>query len=212
VARCLEIPFSEINELTKLLPNVYKDEKGETKPITIKKALELEPKLKDLQASNPVYKEVIDIAQKLEGLYRQAGMHAAGIVIADSHLWDFVPVFRGTDDELITQFSMSDVEQAGLVKFDFLGLKTLDVIYYAEQHINERLTAELQAKDVDKLWQTPAPKAPLGQQRGPAAAASHLRRGLRRDRAVAPPCSETDGVDSPSGFRCSPSMTPRSTS
>jgi DNA polymerase-3 subunit alpha len=155
VARCLEVPFAEVNALTKLLPNTYKDKKGNTKPITLEKAIELEPKLRQLTEESEVYKEVVEIARKLEGLYRQAGMHAAGIVIADSNLWEVVPIFRGNDDELVTQFSMTDVEDAGLVKFDFLGLKTLDVIYHAERHTNVRLEKELNEKDIAALWKHP---------------------------------------------------------
>lgn len=155
VARCLELPFHEVNALTKLLPNTYKDDKGNPKPITIEKALELEPKLRQLTEENETYREVVEIARKLEGLYRQAGMHAAGVVIADAELWNVVPVFRGSDKELVTQFSMADVEDAGLVKFDFLGLKTLDVIYHAEIHANQRIADLLRAKDVEGLWQHP---------------------------------------------------------
>ena len=151
VARCLELPFNEVNALTKLLPAMYKDAKGSAKPITIDKALEIEPQLRQLADSNETYAEVIEIAKKLENLYRQAGMHAAGIVIGNDDLWNIVPVFKGHDNELITQFSMNDVEDAGLVKFDFLGLKTLDVIYYAEQHVNERLERELAAGDIEAL-------------------------------------------------------------
>ena len=151
VARCLELPFSEVNALTKLLPAMYKDEKGSAKPITIDKALEIEPQLRQLADANETYAEVIEIAKKLENLYRQAGMHAAGIVIGNDDLWNIVPVFRGNDNELVTQFSMNDVEDAGLVKFDFLGLKTLDVIYHAERHVNERLERELVAGDVEAL-------------------------------------------------------------
>jgi DNA polymerase-3 subunit alpha len=152
VARSLEVPFAEVNAITKLLPNTYKDDKGNVKPMTIEKALEMEPKFRELEQEKPIYKEVIGIAKKLEGLYRQAGMHAAGIVIADDELWKTVPVFRGTEGELVTQFSMSDVEAAGLVKFDFLGLKTLDVIDHAEKLINHRIRTELNAKNVDALW------------------------------------------------------------
>ena len=155
VARCLELPFNEVNELTKLLPNVYKDEKGGTKPITIEKAIELEPKLREKRDQNDTYREVIETALKLEGLYRQAGMHAAGIVIGDTDLWETVPCFKGNDNELVTMFNMTDVEDAGLVKFDFLGLKTLDVIYHAERHVNERLERELAAKDTKALLQHP---------------------------------------------------------
>jgi DNA polymerase-3 subunit alpha len=151
VARSLEVPFNEVNELTKLLPNTYKDDKGNVKPITIEKALEMEPRLRSLQDEKPVYRKIIEIAEKLEGLYRQAGMHAAGIVIADSDLWDAVPVFYGNDGELITQFSMADVEDAGLVKFDFLGLKTLDVIFHAESHVNRRVEEEAARNDYEAL-------------------------------------------------------------
>lgn len=162
VARCLEVPFAEVNALTKLLPNTYKDKKGNTRPITLEKAIELEPKLRQLTEESAVYKEVVEIARKLEGLYRQAGMHAAGIVIADSDLWEVVPIFRGNDNELITQFSMTDVEDAGLVKFDFLGLKTLDVIYHAERHANARLQRELDDKDIAALWKHPHVRAAAG--------------------------------------------------
>ena len=152
VARCLEIPFAEVNGLTKLLPNTYKDKKGNVRPITIEKALEIEPKLRQLTAENETYREVVDIATKLEGLYRQAGMHAAGIVIGNDDLWNVVPVFRGSDGELVTQYSMVDVEDAGLVKFDFLGLKTLDVIDHAERLVNVRLQAEIERGDVDAIY------------------------------------------------------------
>jgi DNA polymerase III subunit alpha len=155
VSRCLEVPFAEVNALTKLLPNTYKDAKGNVRPITIEKALEIEPKLRELQNEKSVYKEVIEIARRLEGLYRQAGMHAAGIVIGNTDLWDVVPVFRGNDDELITQFSMADVELAGLVKFDFLGLKTLDVIDFAEKRINAEVEALAEVKDAASLLRRP---------------------------------------------------------
>ena len=155
VARCLELPFHEVNELTKLIPHFYKDEKGSTKPITLDKAIELEPRLRDKMNQSDTYREVIDIARKLEGLYRQAGMHAAGIVIGNSELWDIVPCFKGSDNELVTQFNMVDVEDAGLVKFDFLGLKTLDVIYGAERHVNQRIERELKNGDVEALYKHP---------------------------------------------------------
>lgn len=151
VARCLELPFSEINELTKLLPATYKTESGGVKPITIDKAIELEPRLRQLMEEEGRYQEVIRIARKLENLYRQAGMHAAGVVIGNDDLWRIVPVFRGNDGELVTQFNMVDVEEAGLVKFDFLGLKTLDVIDHAAKHANRRIAAELAAGDLDAL-------------------------------------------------------------
>jgi DNA polymerase-3 subunit alpha len=161
VARALEVPFTDVNAITKLLPDVYKDDKGNPKPITIDKALEIEPRLRELTEAKPIYREVIDIAKRLEGLYRQSGMHAAGIVISDEALWDVVPVFKGKGGELVAQYSMSDVEEAGLVKFDFLGLKTLDVIDYAEQHVNARIRQEVARQDADALWTHPHVKLPF---------------------------------------------------
>ena len=85
---------------------------------------------------------MLSVARTLEGLYRQAGMHAGGVVISDKPLPEDVPVFVGPGGELITQFDKDMVEQAGLVKFDFLGLKTLDLISCAQQLINQRIERE----------------------------------------------------------------------
>ena len=134
VGRALELPFAEVNELTKLIPNGL----VEGKKVTIAKALELEPKLTAIQEEKPVYKDVLRIARALEGLNRNTGMHAAGVVIGDKPLWEYVPVCRGKDGELITQFAKEEVEEAGLVKFDFLGLKTLTVVANAVRHIHKR--------------------------------------------------------------------------
>jgi len=130
----MDIPFTEMNELTKLIPNGL----VEGKKVTIEKALELEPKLREMQEQKPAYKEIISIARALEGLNRQTGMHAAGVVIGDKPLWEYVPVCRGKDGELVTQFAKDEVELAGLVKFDFLGLKTLTVIANAVKHVRRR--------------------------------------------------------------------------
>lgn len=133
VGRVMGLPFAEVNELTKLIPNLLNGKK-----VSIDKALEVEPRLKEIQKEKPIYREVIDIARALEGLNRQTGMHAAGIVIGDRPLYDFVPMCRGKDGELVTQFAKDEVEDAGLVKFDFLGLKTLTVIANAIRHIHQR--------------------------------------------------------------------------
>ncbi len=137
VARTLGIPFSEINELTKPMPLLIEGQKPD-----LDEALEFAPKLKEKAAQDPVYQRILDTARVLEGLYRQAGMHAAGVVISDKPLVEYVPLFAGQHGELITQFDKDKVEYAGLVKFDFLGLKTLDVIANAEDLVNERLKAE----------------------------------------------------------------------
>ena len=76
--------------------------------------MELEPKLKEIQKSNPVYEKIISNAKILEGLHRGTGMHAAGIVIAESELWNYVPVCRGKNGELVTQYAKDEVEEAGL--------------------------------------------------------------------------------------------------
>ena len=97
-----------------------------------------EPELKQLYNESPLHRELLDLAAALEGLNRNAGMHAAGIVIGEKPLWEYVPCFRGQNDEIVTQFAMNDVEKAGLVKFDFLGLKTLTVIDTAVKLINQQ--------------------------------------------------------------------------
>jgi DNA polymerase-3 subunit alpha len=123
VGRVMGLPFSDLNELTRNLPALV-----EGHPVTMQWALDNEPKFKQLMADKPEYKELVEIATALEGLHRNAGMHAAGIVISETPLWDTVPVYRGQDGEYVTQFAKEEVEEAGLVKFDFLGLKTLTVI------------------------------------------------------------------------------------
>lgn len=133
VARVLGLSFSESNELTKNIPNLI-----DGKPATITKALEIDPRLRERMDNDPRIREVIEIAQALEGLNRQAGMHAAGVVIADKPLWEYVPLYQPSGEKaLVTQFAKDEVEEAGLIKFDFLGLKTLTVIDNAIRMINE---------------------------------------------------------------------------
>ncbi len=139
VARTLGIPFSEINELTKPMPLLIEGRKPD-----LDEALEYAPKLKQKSLEDPVYKRIIDTARVLEGLYRQVGIHAAGIVISDKLLTDYVPVFAGQHGEIVTQFDKDKIEYIGLIKFDFLGLKTLDVIANAENLINLKLKKENQ--------------------------------------------------------------------
>ncbi len=137
VARTLGITFSEINELTKPMPLLIDGKKPD-----LEQALEYAPKLKEKAKEDPLYARVLATAKVLEGLYRQAGMHAAGVVIGEKPLIEYVPVFLGQNGELVTQFDKDKVEDAGLVKFDFLGLKTLDVIAQAETLINDRIERE----------------------------------------------------------------------
>ncbi|HZH03383.1 MAG TPA: DNA polymerase III subunit alpha, partial [Myxococcaceae bacterium] len=140
VCRVFGLPYSEGDRIAKLVPEVLN--------ITLKDAIEMEPRLKEMQTAPTVLgsaegrdvtsKDVLDIALALEGLHRQAGMHAAGVVIADKPLWEYVPVYQPPGEKaLITQFAKDEVEAAGLVKFDFLGLKTLTVIQHALDVINK---------------------------------------------------------------------------
>jgi DNA polymerase-3 subunit alpha len=146
IARVMAIPYAEADKVAKLVPDPVQG-----KAPTIDEALAEEPKLRELyeDPSGP-YKELIDHARALEGLNRHAGMHAAGIVIAEKPLWEYVPVSRGPDGELVSQFAKDEVEQAGLVKFDFLGLKTLTVIDITLGHVRkERPGFDLDAVPLD---------------------------------------------------------------
>jgi DNA polymerase-3 subunit alpha len=152
VCRVFGLPFSEGDRIAKLVPEVLN--------ITLKDAIEMEPRLKEMiekptmliapavpggdgQSREVSSKDVLEIALALEGLHRQAGMHAAGVVIADKPLWEFVPVYQPPGEKtLITQFAKDEVEAAGLVKFDFLGLKTLTVIQHALDLVNRGKTAD----------------------------------------------------------------------
>ncbi len=123
VGRVLQMPYGQVDRLCKLVPN------NPANPVTLNEAIEGEEKLQEARDSDPVVKRLLEIAQKLEGLYRHASTHAAGVVIADRPLIDLVPLYRDPRSTLpVTQFNMKWVEPAGLVKFDFLGLKTLTVL------------------------------------------------------------------------------------
>jgi DNA polymerase-3 subunit alpha len=146
IARVMEIPFAEADRLAKLVPEPVQ---GKTPPV--REAIEAEPELKKLYAESPMHRELLDIAAALEGLNRHAGMHAAGVVIAERPLWEYVPCFRGQNGEIVTQFAMKEVEKAGLVKFDFLGLKTLTVIQTAVRLINGARAADQPAFKIEAI-------------------------------------------------------------
>ncbi len=129
VGRVLEMPYAEADKVAKLVPNQLN--------ITLQQALDQEPRLRELVETDAKVKELMTIAQSLEGLARHASTHAAGVVISEGPLTDHVPLYKGANDEIVTQYSMGDVEKIGLVKFDFLGLKTLTMIRRAETLINE---------------------------------------------------------------------------
>jgi DNA polymerase-3 subunit alpha len=123
VGRVMGLPFGQVDKICKLVPN------NPAQPVKLAQAIEGEPQLQAMIAEDEAVARLIEIARKLEGLYRHASTHAAGIVIGDRPLDELIPLFRDPrSDLLVTGFDMKWVEQAGLVKFDFLGLKTLSVL------------------------------------------------------------------------------------
>ncbi len=120
VGRALDIPLREVDEIAKMIPDVLN--------ISLDEALKQEQRLSDLAKQNSDVAELISICRTLEGLTRHASTHAAGVVIADKPLDEYLPLYRGKNGELVTQYDMKRVEKIGLVKFDFLGLRNLTVI------------------------------------------------------------------------------------
>ncbi len=126
VGRVLGLPFGQVNRVAELIPN------NPAKPVTLGQAIDGEPKLQEMRDSDESVRRLLEVALQLEGLYRHASTHAAGVVIGDRPLIDLVPLYRDPKaDTLVTQYSMKYVEQAGLVKFDFLGLTTLTILKQA---------------------------------------------------------------------------------
>lgn len=133
VGRVLQMPYPQVDRLCKLVPN------NPASPTSLPDAILLEPKLRQARDEEEIVGRMLDIAVKLEGLYRNASTHAAGVVIADRPLQELVPIYRDPRSEMpVTQFSMKWVEPGGLVKFDFLGLKTLTVISKTEKLLAKR--------------------------------------------------------------------------
>lgn len=120
VGRVMGLPYAEIDRIAKLIPN--------TLNITLDHALKQEPRLEELIKNDDKLQTLFSIAKSLEGLSRHASTHAAGVVISNKPLMEYLPLYRGQDGELMTQYPMKEVDAIGLVKFDFLGLKTLTVV------------------------------------------------------------------------------------
>ncbi|MDC7127342.1 MAG: DNA polymerase III subunit alpha, partial [Spirochaetales bacterium] len=131
VARVLEIPYSESDKIAKLVPD--------EKKMSVEKALEMEPELKQFEERGGAYAELFDTAKRLEGLNRHASTHAAGIVIGQTKLTDYVPLYRDKNGAISTQYTMDQIEPCGLVKMDFLGLKTLTLIKNTEDLIKKHI-------------------------------------------------------------------------
>ncbi|HKF45585.1 MAG TPA: DNA polymerase III subunit alpha [Thermoanaerobaculia bacterium] len=140
VARVLSLPVALGDKIAKLVPD--------GPDVTFKKALEESPLLREAIETDPSVQKVVRIAERLEGLSRHAGMHAAGVVIAPRPITDYLPLYRTNKDEITTQFDMNAVEKMGLLKIDFLGLITLDIIDDTLERIAAR---EGQAPDLSRL-------------------------------------------------------------
>ena len=133
VGRVLAIPYGYVDKICKLVPT------NPANPLTLGQAIESEPQLRKMRDEDPTVAQMMNVALKLEGLFRNASTHAAGVVIGDRPLVELVPLYRDPDSQLpATQFNMKTVEATGLVKFDFLGLKTLDVLQMAVELLKNR--------------------------------------------------------------------------
>jgi len=143
VGRVMGLPYAEVDRIAKLIPN--------TLNITLDQAIKQEPRLEELIRSDPKFQSLFSIAKSLEGLSRHASTHAAGVVISNKPLMEYLPLYRSQDGELMTQFPMKEVEAIGLVKFDFLGLKTLTVVNHTIQLIerNHGIKIELSQIPLD---------------------------------------------------------------
>jgi DNA polymerase-3 subunit alpha len=145
VGRVLEMPYGQVDRICKMVPN------NPANPVMLKEAIDGEPALQAMRDEDETVARLIQVAMKLEGLYRHASTHAAGVVIGDRALSDLVPLYRDPRSDMpVTQFNMKFVEQAGLVKFDFLGLKTLTVLARAVELIEKRgITLDLSTLPLD---------------------------------------------------------------
>ncbi len=141
VSRVYGLPYSEADMLAKLVP----DELG----ITLSKALEMEPKFAELMKGDPKVERIIEISKRLEGLLRHASIHAAGVIITNEPLVNYCPLYKGREGEQVVQFDKDFSELIGLVKFDFLGLKTLTVIQHAVNFIQRDHKADFDIESID---------------------------------------------------------------
>ena len=129
VGRAMNISYGEVDRIAKMIPNVLN--------IKLEEAIKREPRLREEEKNNPRIKKLLDLSRALEGLNRHSSTHAAGVVISDLPLVERIPLCKSPKDEVVTQFSMNDISEVGLTKFDFLGLKTLTVIKNALKFIRD---------------------------------------------------------------------------
>ena len=145
VGRALDMSYAEVDRIAKLVPEIL--------GIKLSAAIEQEPQLKEAIKKDKRIADLLDLAQKIEGLHRHASKHAAGVVISDVPLTEHVPLYRSAKDEnILTQFAMKELETVGLVKFDFLGLRTLTLLQHAIELVNRfRSTRGEEPLEMDRV-------------------------------------------------------------
>jgi DNA polymerase-3 subunit alpha len=140
VGRVLEMSFADVDKVAKQIPPAL--------DMTLDKALEESETLRQMEQNDPKVKELLSVARRLEGMTRHASVHAAGVVIAPKAITEYAPLYKGARDEIVTQWSMKEIERVGLLKMDFLGLSTLTLIFDAIQEIKRTTGVEL---DIDTV-------------------------------------------------------------
>ena len=140
VGRVLEMPFADVDKVAKQIPPAL--------DMTLDKALEENPILREMEQNDPKVRELLAVARRLEGMTRHASVHAAGVVIAPKAITEYAPLYKGAHDEIVTQWTMKDVERMGLLKMDFLGLSTLTLIDDALKEIKRTEGTDI---DIDNL-------------------------------------------------------------
>ena len=141
VARVMDLPYAFADSIAKMIPNELN--------ITLNRALEINPELRKLYESDAQVHELIDMSKRLEGLPRNTSMHAAGVVICQKPADEFVPLSRGSDGSITTQFTMTTIEELGLLKMDFLGLRTLTVIQNAVKLVEKSTREKIDIDVID---------------------------------------------------------------
>ncbi len=145
VGRVLGLPYSEVDRLSKMIPSF----RG--KVFSIEEAVKKVKEIRDRLSENKQLAEVVELAKSLENMVRHSSTHAAGIVISNEPIADYIPLYKGSKDEIVTQFDMNSIEKLGYVKFDFLGLKTLTIIDKAVKYVRENQGKSEEEFNLDKI-------------------------------------------------------------
>ena len=145
VGRVMDLPYAYVDSISKMIPKKIQNEKM----VTLKRSLEVNPELKKAYEEDPQVKELVDASMRLEGLPRHASMHAAGVVIGREAIDEYVPLSLASEGSLVTQFTMTTLEELGLLKMDFLGLRTLTVFRDAVNLIYDNTGKKIDIQGID---------------------------------------------------------------